>query len=129
VPEDKIIRLYNNAGWTRLGSTCLKTLEREGFKECKIIKTHLTDLAKKDQIPQIVDPKYKNLIMGALHEAFSNHLLGSEGDKQAQELYSRLKYEDYCKRVGKQYEDLTDEDFETIAMLEAAEEELDLEQG
>ena len=73
----------------------------------------------------IVSPKYKGLVMAALKEAYEHELLGSIGDKDACSLYHRLKYEDYCKERGKSYDELTEDDFEEIALKEAEERERD----
>ena len=47
-----------------------------------------------------------------------NAFLGSETIREMHSLYSKLRYDDYCKRHGIEYEDMTDWDF-----IEAYEEE------
>ena len=75
----------------------------------------------------IVKKEYKSLVMGALYEAYTHNLLGSIGDREAASLYQRLKYEDYCKECGKDYDDLTEDDFEQFALREIDEREEDYE--
>ena len=43
---------------------------------------------------------------------FMHKFIGSETIKDLKEIYSRLRYEDYCNKHGIKYEDMTDEDFE-----------------
>lgn len=40
-----------------------------------------------------------------------NTFLGSVTIREMSELYSKLKYEDYCKEHGIKYEDMTADDF------------------
>ena len=76
-------------------------------------------------LTMLVNPKYKSLVMAALYEANNHELLGNIGNKDAAELYNRLKYEDYCNERGIKYEDLTEDDFEVLALKELEENEYD----
>ncbi len=53
---------------------------------------------------------HKGLIMAALDECFNKKLLGSIGDQKAHRLWLELKYEDLCKRLGKKFKDITEEE-------------------
>jgi len=124
VPEDVIRRM-----WQASEAISDKTLEKEGFKVSVVNNTrdNSYDLnayndgfrdAESTYDNLIVNPKYKGIIMAALKEAYEHNLLGSIGDKDACSLYHRLKYEDYCKESGIDYDELTEDDFEQIAMHE-----------
>lgn len=129
VPEDRIRKM-----WQASQSVTEKALKEEGF-EVEIVnnsRNNNYDLnayndgfrdAESTYGNFIVNPKYKGIVMAALKEAYGHELLGSIGDKDACELYHRLKYEDYCKEHGIDYDDMTEDDFEAIALKEIEEEE------
>lgn len=49
-----------------------------------------------------------------------NTFIGSETIKEMQEMYSRLRYEDYLKRYGKSYDEMNEYDWIQInEMIEA----------
>ena len=54
-----------------------------------------------------------------LYRADVHPLLGSETIREAHEILSRIKTEDYCTRNGIKFENLTDDDFERMALEEA----------
>ena len=131
VPEDRIRKM-----WQASGAVTEKTLKEEGF-EVEIVNNSRENSYDLDAYNDgfrdaestygdfIVNPKYKGVVMAALREAYEHELLGSIGDKDACDLYHRLKYEDYCKEHGKSYDELTEDDFEEIALKEAEERERD----
>lgn len=77
---------------------------------CRIVKEYFD--AKKKGFVNLNE--HKDLIVLALEESIKNNLLGSLGDKEASELVSKLRCEDYCIKYGKECEDLDEFDWEDI---------------
>lgn len=133
VPEDRLIKM-----WQAAESISDKQLEYEGYAVTVVNNSDEKDYnldayndgyrdAENSTGKVIVSPKYKGLVMAALKEAYEHELLGSIGDRDACGLYHRLKYEDYCKERGIDYDDMTEDDFEIIALHETEESERELE--
>ena len=61
--------------------------------------------------------KEKRVVLGVFGELMGRKyseldtFLGSETIKEMQTLYSKLRHEEYCKRRGITYEEMTEEDF------------------
>ena len=61
--------------------------------------------------------KEKRVVLGVFGELMGRKyseldtFLGSETIKEMQTLYSKLQYEEYCKRRGITYEEMTEDDF------------------
>ena len=61
--------------------------------------------------------KEKKVVLGVFGELIGRKyselgtFLGSETIKEMQTLYSKLRHEEYCKRRGITYEEMTEEDF------------------
>lgn len=61
--------------------------------------------------------KEKRVVLGVFGELMGrkyselNTFLGSETIKEMQTLYSKLRHEEYCKRMGITYEEMTEDDF------------------
>ncbi len=120
VPEDRVRKM-----WQASETITEKALKEEGF-EVEIINNsaYNDSLGNTENTYDdfIINPKYKGIVMAALREAYEHELLGSIGDRDACSLYHRLKYEDYCKERGIDYDKLTEDDFEQIALKEMEEE-------
>lgn len=61
--------------------------------------------------------KEKRVVLGVFGELMGRKyselgtFLGSETIKEMQTLYSKLRHEEYCKRRGITYEEMTEDDF------------------
>ena len=61
--------------------------------------------------------KEKRVVLGVFGELMGRKyselgtFLGSETIKEIQTLYSKLRHEEYCKRRGITYEEMTEDDF------------------
>ena len=61
--------------------------------------------------------KEKRVVLGVFGELMGRKyselgtFLGSETIKEMQTLYSKLRHEEYCKRRGIAYEEMTEDDF------------------
>ena len=61
--------------------------------------------------------KEKRVVLGVFGELIGSKyselstFLGSETIKEMQTLYSKLRHEEYCKRRGITYEEMTEDDF------------------
>lgn len=64
-------------------------------------------LTKKEK--RVVLAVFSTLLGRKYHEL--DTFLGSETIKEMQILYSKLRHEEYCKRRGITYEEMTEEDF------------------
>ena len=116
VPEDVLAKM-----WLAAEAISDKTLRDEGFSVTIVNNNKNLDVSKTEENPRdefLVNKKYKSIVMAALKEAYEHNLLGSIGDRDACDLYHRLQYEDFCKETGKDYDSLTEEDYEQIAMHE-----------
>lgn len=60
----------------------------------------------------------KNLVQGIIGDLLSkpynelNKTFGTETIQEMANLYSRMRWDDYCKRHNVKYEDLTEDDYE-----------------